>query len=834
LPLGVAICSLTVAEVHDMPRHRFASALVAVLAGLACGVHAHAQLVDPEVADGGLNPFALDNPPMLLDTEHTGCGKACRARLLAEQGWQPGMLLPGMRSERELRGPGTTDPTDVLNNTLSIEVNPPNRPISGSNTMTIRSNVNNLTSFTFRLRSNMTVNTGGTANGVFVTDSLGSYTAIASTPPTNNTSYGRTITFARPISAGQTFTIRIDYSGSPANLSFGSFYAGPQNGTTGAPGAICTLSEPYYAGTWWPCKDGDVLQAGDNSDKATLTISITSPDTFRSTANGLLVGTSVPSAGKITYTYATSYPMTTYLVSFSTSQYTNFTDTYVYPGGTMPLDFNIYPSSDTTSNRNAWRSVKSMLAAFRGVYGEYPFISEKYGIYQFEFSGGQEHQTNTGQGRGATFDEGVTAHELGHQWWGDNVTCKTFADIWLNEGFATYSEALWAERKPGSTGLAALRTAMNSRKPATFTESVYCTDVANVNRIFSTDASYRKGGWVLHQLRHVVGDSTFFAILAAYRNTYQGSAAATADFTSIASQVAGQNLDWFFNPWVFGIGAPSYAYGWENATIDGQKYVRLSIEQTQQASNPTWPLFPMPIDVRVNTASSSPIVVVENDAVKTYHLIPLSESAVSIVLDGSDWILNRAKDAVAYEPGPAKVVSISPAPGAALATAPSSVRIAFSDNVNVTAGAIGVSRVVGTATSSVPFTLSYDPQTFVATLSFASSLSAGTYNIAIADSVYNVAAGSTNGALDGELSSNSIAALPSGNGRAGGSLAFSFSVNTPPCVADFNQDGSRTIDDVFIYINAWFANDPRADINNDGTRTIDDIFVFINLWFAGC
>lgn len=806
-----------------MSRRRSIVLAASTLAAAAVSVFvssAHAQMLDSG-DDGLVWGSSHENPPLMLDSAHAGCGKACRAFHLADHGWQPGQMLPGART---LRGPGPTDPTDVLHNNLSVEVSPPTRFIAGSNTMTIRSNVNGLSSFVFRLRSNFTVSL------CEVTDSVGAYSV---TPVMAASGYGRTITLARPINAGQTFTVRVVYEGAPPNLSFGNFFARTQNNVAGAPGVICTLSEPYYAGTWWPCKDGDVLTAGDNADKATLTIAITAPDTFASTSNGVLTGVTVPVAGKKTYTYATSYPMATYNVCFSTTVYNTWTATYTYPGGTMPMPFMIYPSSDTPTRRTAWEQAGAIMAALRPVFGEYPFVNEKYGIYQFEFGGGMEHQTNSGQGGGSAWNESLTAHELGHQWWGDDITCRTWADIWLNEGFATYAEALWLERKPGSTGLAALKTAMAARRPANLTLSVYCTDVTNVNRIFSGDASYDKGAWVVHQFRHIVGDTQFAAILAAYRAAYSGSAATTADFVALASSVAGQNLDWYFNPWIYGIGAPAYDFAWHAAVIDGRNYLRLMIRQTQQGPNPTYPLFTMPIDVRITTGAGTFDTVVRNDATTDYFLIPLAAAPTGVAIDPDDWILNTGKASVAYTDGPPKVVSATPAPGSTIAhhTPPTALRIGFSDSVNASAPAFAVTRVgIGT----VPFNLSFDPATFVATLSFSAALAPGTYSVAVNDfAVTSIASGQI---LDGELATNSAAGFPSGDGQPGGPLAFTFTVEAPPpaCVADFNNSGQSTIDDLFLYFNAYFSGQPTADINGTGGVSIDDLFLFINAWFIGC
>ena len=137
----------------------------------------------------------------------------------------------------------------------------------------------------------------------------------------------------------------------------------------------------------------------------------------------------------------------------------------------------------------------------------------------------------TGQGG---VSESLTAHELSHQWWGDDVTCRTWNDIWLNEGFATFSECVWEENKTGTPIPLSYKNCILTRKPSNVGGSVYVYDTTDPNRIFSSTYSYKKGAWVLHQLRGVVGDTMFYDILAAHRAAHQGSAATTDDFVAVA------------------------------------------------------------------------------------------------------------------------------------------------------------------------------------------------------------------------------------------------------------------------------------------------------------
>ncbi|MBY0312244.1 MAG: hypothetical protein K2W85_09250 [Phycisphaerales bacterium] len=815
---------------------RVRAVVLAVSVGMGVCAVAHGQAV---LAPTQVPEWSADFEP-LVHEPHVGCGKACaylswRDPIADAMEFAPtgGLLVPGARTRFGQRGPGG-DPTDVLNNSVAIEilsVTPPatgtgsgSASITGSNTMTIRSNVNGLTSFAFNLRSQHTV------SSCVVTDSVGSYSVTPTTPPANNSSYRRTITFQRPINQGQTFTIAVSYSGSTVNVGLGSFFAGRQQGdnqNTSAPLVVCSLSQPYYAGTWWPCKDGDVLQPGDNIDRATLEMALTVPNPMTGVSNGVLVGVDVVDSNRTRFRYATSSTLPSYLVFIAASTYNQWSVNYAYPGEVMPVRFSIYPQSDTPTNRGVWQSTVDMLEAFRPVYGLYPFVNEQYGIYQFEFSGGMEHQTYTGQGRNGAFSNSITAHELAHQWWGDYVTCRTWSDIWLNEGGASYGEAIWEERRPGSVGFEALRAAMNARKPgANGDGTVYVppAETNSVNRIFNSNTSYRKAGWVLHMLRKVMGDAAFWNLLQAYRTTYAQSAATTADFTTLASSVHGSDLSWFFNPWLYQSGAPTYTFGWSNVQYGSQRYVRLQINQTQAAAT----VFDMPMDVDIASTSGTQRVSVRQNARTEDYLIPVSNAATGVAIDPGDWILNYGKTGVAYVQGPPRIVSASIAPGASIVgAAPVVMSIRMSDAVSISAANIGVSR----AGNAVAFGFAYDGPTSTVTLTFAGGLSAGTYDVSIADSVTAVANGL---ALDGEILSNTAGALPSGDGQPGGLAAFSFTVQGTPCGPDFDASGTLTVNDIFAFLNAWFAGQSSADVDGTSGLTVNDVFAFLNAWFAGC
>ena len=514
------------------------------------------------------------------------------------------LLLCGLFSLASLRAQANAD---AIHYKLEIETLFATNSITGHASDTFASQVPNLTTLTLDLNSALAVSSV-TMSGV----------ACAFTRPTNQI----VVTLDQPYQPGQQFTIVVDYSGVPPSTFFGGSIFHTHSGTPIA----YTLSEPFYASYWWPGRN--VLD-----DKATFEMWVTHPDTMSCASNGLLQGVDVVAGSRLRSRWATSYPVAAYLACFSVTNFQRRTDFYTGLGANMPVEFYVYPEN-FASWTTGMNRVVPMLNAFSGVFGQYPFVNEKYGICQSNFGGGMEHQTITGQG---TISESVTAHELAHHWWGDNITCETWHDIWLNEGFATWSEAIWFERKAGGT-LASYFSRMAVNRPPTTSGPAYVSDISNPGPIFSTPNVYQRGAWALHMLRGVLGDTTIFQCLANYRAAFGGSTATTDDFRIVCEQTAGRDLSWFFDEWIMSAGSPSYTYAWRTRSTGGNGYLDLELNQTQAGR----PVFQMPVRVSVTTSAGTQEFTVWDDERQDQFTLPLGAgvTATAVSLDPDGWILH--------------------------------------------------------------------------------------------------------------------------------------------------------------------------------------------------
>jgi hypothetical protein len=280
-----------------------------------------------------------------------------------------------------------------------------------------------------------------------------------------------------------------------------------------------------------------------------------------------------------------------------------------------------------------------MITFYAQTFGEYPFAEDKYGMSEFPWGGAMEHATNTSYGwqlinGGHNYDY-VMAHELSHQWWGDSVSPQTWADVWLNEGFATYSEALWAEHLGGP---GTYQSYMNSFWRSGFSGSVY-----NPSDLFGSTV-YDKGGWVQHMLRHVVGDTKFFNAMRDWYANHTDGTGTTALYKATQEARYGATLDFFFQEWVYGTGQPSYEYGFTTANLGNgtyRNYVR--IRQTQTPAT----LFTMPVDLTLYfPGGSNEMRTVTNDQLDQDFVLDTTAPLAALTLDYQDWILKSSRTAI--------------------------------------------------------------------------------------------------------------------------------------------------------------------------------------------
>ncbi|MCD4830135.1 MAG: T9SS type A sorting domain-containing protein [Candidatus Cloacimonetes bacterium] len=365
------------------------------------------------------------------------------------------------------------------------------------------------------------------------------------------------IDLGQSYSQGEMVEVQVQYSGFPDpdrledGLKFESH--SPQGGETVA----FTMVSPRGARKWWPCKDSPA----DKPDS--LDIWVRHQYMYTCVANGALVEIEDNGDSTVTSKWHESYPIATYLTSFACTNYEVFSFDWTYNDQTIPVDNYYYPEQEEVSIA-LYGTCEDMLTFFSDTYGEYPFMNEKYGHATCTNLGAlaMEHQTCTSFDAGYINDEAAVytvAHELGHSWAGNSLTISSWSDVWLKEGFAVYSEALWAEHNFGSQALFDYMDAEDSG--SALDEPLYRDPDGTASHIFNS-VVYRKGGWTVHMLRYVMGDDAFFDFLPAYfsdPDLRYGNTDMQA-LENVAEAVHGSQLDWFFDQWFYQEGRPRYEY----------------------------------------------------------------------------------------------------------------------------------------------------------------------------------------------------------------------------------------------------------------------------------
>lgn len=395
------------------------------------------------------------------------------------------------------------------------------------------------------------------------------------------------VTFPSSLAAQTTDSLSVTYSGVP-DASADAFSASK---TPAGDPILATLSEPFGAKEWWPTKQS----LNDKIEK--MDIKITTPAQYTVASNGKLISETILSNGKKQTYWQTNYPIAAYLFALGISNYTKVNSIITTSQSSFPFVNYIYPAtaaSINTQNNLTWTT--NCMDNFEQHFGPYPFRNEKYGHMQFNWGGGMEHQTMSSM---ISFGQNLICHELAHQWFGDNLTCATWNDIWLNEGFATFGEHLTYEKLlMSASGFQSYLSSEISYITSSSGGSVYIPDnELTSNRIFSSRLSYSKGGFVLRMIKWILGEDQFYAMLKAYQSNpaFVNNYVTTNDFRDFIKSFTGKDFTEFFNDWIYGEGYPIYQIRWGQNSETKQLTFRVG----QTTSSTSVSFFEMPLPVKV-------------------------------------------------------------------------------------------------------------------------------------------------------------------------------------------------------------------------------------------
>lgn len=425
-----------------------------------------------------------------------------------------------------------------------------------------------------------------------------------------------TIQLKKNVPSGVQGEVKITYSGKPTGAN-GAF---TQSFHSGEP-IIWTLSEPFGARDWWPCKQS----LNDKVDA--IDIYLTTPSSMTAVANGIEIGQTQNDNGTKTTHFRHGFPIPAYLVAIAVTNYKVYNQTAGSAPKTFPVVNYLYPETYNAAVSQLAVTLPVM-EVFEKLFGTYPYWQEKYGHAQFGWGGGMEHTTVSFMGG---FSRGLIAHELAHHWFGDKVTCGSWKDIWINEGFAEYMAGLVVENLDGVNPFVSWKSSKIRSITNQPDGNLYLNDeqALDSDRIFSGRITYDKGSMVVHMLRYVVGDETFFKGM---RNFLEDPAIAynyalTSQVKSHLEAASGKDLTAFFNNWIYGQGYPSYQVKAETISATQTK-----ITLSQTTSHSSVPFFEMPVTLRLTGASGqSENVVLQHTQNHQQFVVDTSVGTINII-----------------------------------------------------------------------------------------------------------------------------------------------------------------------------------------------------------
>lgn len=393
---------------------------------------------------------------------------------------------------------------------------------------------------------------------------------------------------------------------------------------------------------WIPCFDHP-------SAKATVNFTVTAPARDFVVANGKLVQVENSSAASRTWTYTEAAPIPPYCMIVAVGE---FAEVKMADAPVTPLTYYV-PQPDKAYAVSGFAAANPSLKFFNEIVAPYPYekLSLIIGATRF---GGMENSSaivfsnelfdakTTGPFSSVfKIRQGyveIVAHEIAHQWFGDSVTESTWSDLWLSEGFATYFAGLMVQRYEGEVRFndymqRAANVYFNFEKKSRI--PIHDTETEDLYQLLNAN-NYQKGAWVLHMLRHELGDENFFRGIRDYYDAHRGSLASTEDLRGALEKASGKSLTEFFARWVYGAGHPHYELSW-NWDVK-RKRLRLVLDQTQPEA-----AFPNAVTVRIVNGNNKRVVVIEPKSKHAVEEIKLDFAPTSLVVDPENAILDDSR-----------------------------------------------------------------------------------------------------------------------------------------------------------------------------------------------
>ncbi len=526
---------------------------------------------------------------------------------------------------------------DILFYHLDIDIDIDNEYIDGSVYIELNPTINNLDQVKLNLHSSLSITE--------VSENAESFSRS-----------GRvvTINLDNEFDTNETVKLLIKYEGSPEIVD-GTIKGFRFDSQSGAP-AIVTLSTPYLSHYWFPCKDGPT----DKADRILVDITIPNESynghPLIAVSNGLLVNETITPSGKKKFSWQHNHPIVPYYMMVAVSNYRIIERTYNKNGHNFPLTYYIFPNSYTTAE-NTIQNFYKAFDAFIEYYGDYPYKDEKYGMTQIVQDWAIENQPNAIVGNVSSGGYETMVHELSHMWFGASITNQTWNHVWLNEGFATYSEALYYEYNNGKSKYHSHLNSMNGRWSG---QRLYMSDDSDPTKIFQP-VYYQKGAWVLHMLRGYLGDDVFFNCIKTYAQNpdFKHKHATTNQFRDHCENISGVDLDNFFDQWIYDSSYPDYEYKYESFPEEGK--VGLTIYQSQKEHYNERECFEMfvPLTLTFADGEKAEERVFNNKQTQTFYF-DYGKELAGVSIDPEQWIIREIK----YEndllvPQPPKIKSFS-------------------------------------------------------------------------------------------------------------------------------------------------------------------------------